>query len=269
MKSGAPLALRAKGLVKRYGQFPALQGLDLEVPRGQVVGFLGVNGAGKSTTLKLIAGLLHLDAGFIEVDGIDSSREPLRAKAQLAYLPENPQLPERLTVLEHILFVARLYHLDEQAARLAADRWLEAFSLTERKHQRIGSLSHGMRQRLAMASLFLHQPRLLLIDEPMVGLDPPSAQQLKAILREQAMSGSAGILLSTHTLSVAEELCDQIIIIHRGACLVRGTRTTILNVAGVDDTAAASLERAFLKLIERDNEQRLRGEKGSHMGERS
>ena len=249
IKATRPLALRLQGLDKSYGDLRALKKLDLEIPRGKIVGFLGVNGAGKSTTLKLIAGLLRPDRGEIEIDGVDARRAPLEAKKRLGYIPDRPYLPERLSVLEYLLFTARLYALPEDQARHAAAHWLARFSLTTHQGKRVDALSHGMRQRLVMASVFLHAPRLLLVDEPMVGLDPHGARQLKEVFRQERAEREMSILVSTHTLSVAEELCDEVIILHQGAVLARGGVAALVKAAGLStERGPGQLEAAFLKL---------------------
>ncbi|MCB9541723.1 MAG: ABC transporter ATP-binding protein [bacterium] len=237
--------LDLRGVVKRYGTFTAVAGLDLAVAAGQIHGFLGPNGAGKTTTMKMVAGLVRPTAGTITVDGIDVTKDPLAVKARIGYVPDRPHLYERLSALEYMYFIAGLYRLDRDAAIADSHRLLALFGLGERIDQLIESFSHGMKQRLVMASVLLHRPRLLIVDEPMVGLDPRGARLLKDVLRQEAHARGLAVLLSTHTLEVADELCDVVTVIHRGRLVARGTPAELRAGAG-----GQRLEAVFLQLTE-------------------
>jgi len=236
--------LRLSALTKRYGEHEAVSQLSVEVPRGQIWGFLGVNGAGKSTTMKMIAGLLKPSEGQIHLDGVDVIKEPARAKAMMGYVPDRPYLYERLSAVEYLYFVADLYSIPRAEVEERARYWLEEFELTAQRGKLIEGFSHGMKQRLVMASVFMHEPRLLIVDEPMVGLDPRGGRRLKSLLRRLRDERGLTVLLSTHTLEVAEEICDQIMLIHQGRLLARGSADSLRQAEG------ERLEEVFLRLTE-------------------
>jgi ABC-2 type transport system ATP-binding protein len=236
--------LRLSALTKRYGEHEAVSQLSVEVPRGQIWGFLGVNGAGKSTTMKMIAGLLKPSEGQIHLDGVDVIKEPVRAKAMMGYVPDRPYLYERLSAVEYLYFVADLYSIPRAEVEERARYWLEEFELTAQRGKLIEGFSHGMKQRLVMASVFMHEPRLLIVDEPMVGLDPRGGRRLKSLLRRLRDERGLTVLLSTHTLEVAEEICDQIMLIHQGRLLARGSADSLRQAEG------ERLEEVFLRLTE-------------------
>jgi ABC-2 type transport system ATP-binding protein len=236
--------LTIKNLTKRYDQHKAVSQLSVHIPRGQIWGFLGVNGAGKSTTMKMIAGLLKPTQGDIEVKGIDVLREPLKAKRIIGYVPDRPYLYERLSAAEYLYFVGKLYNISAQEMEERAERWLNEFELLDKRGHLIESFSHGMKQRLVMASVFLHQPELLIVDEPMVGLDPRGARRLKELLKRECKERGLTVLLSTHTLVDVEELCDQILLIHQGELLAKGTADELRSSEG------EGLEDVFLRLTE-------------------
>ena len=231
-------------LVKKYGSFTAVDGVSLEVPAGEIHGFLGPNGAGKTTTIRMIAGLLKPTSGRIAVNGHDLAREPERAKASLGFIPDRPFIYEKLTAGEFLRFHAGLYGVDGPGVGDRVREMLELFELTKWEHELIESFSHGMKQRLVMCAAFLHRPPAILVDEPMVGLDPRGARLIKDVFRRMASHGVA-ILMSTHTLEVAEEMCDRISIILKGRIIARGTVAELRTMAGDSDD---QLTAVFLKL---------------------
>ncbi len=233
-------------LVKRFGGFTAVDGVSLDVPSGQIHGFLGPNGAGKTTTLRMIAGLLRPDAGTIVVNGHDLSAEPEKAKASLGFIPDRPFIYEKLTAGEFLRFHGGLYGLDDRNGAMVerSREMLELFELSRWEHELVESFSHGMKQRLVMCAAFLHRPRAVVVDEPMVGLDPRGARLIKGVLRKMSERGVA-ILMSTHTLEVAQEMCDCISIILKGRIIARGTVEELRAMAGHPDEHLTSV---FLKL---------------------
>ena len=245
--------IRLEGLRKRYGTQEALCGLDLHIPAGQVFGFLGPNGAGKTTTMRLIAGLIRPTSGRIFIDGINTTKDPVAAKSRVGYIPDRPYLYDRLTGIETMQFIADLFGLASSEATPRAEQLLERFSIAHVRDQLTETYSHGMKQRLALAAALLHAPRALLVDEPMVGLDPKGAKLVKRVLREEAEANSA-VFLSTHSLAVAEEVCDRIAILQRGELIELGSIDELRSKAGVD----AGLEEVFLRLTEEEAEGAVR-----------
>ncbi|MGD2068047.1 MAG: ABC transporter ATP-binding protein [Gemmatimonadota bacterium] len=242
---GAPI-IRLEGLTKRYGAFTAVDGLDLTVPRGEIFGFLGPNGAGKTTTIRMIAGVLQPSAGRVLVGGDDVRDDPIAAKRRLGYIPDRPYLYEKLSGGEFLRFVAGLWGEHGPATERRADRLLELFRLEPWKDELIESYSHGMRQKLLISSALLHRPDVIVVDEPMVGLDPRSARILKDLLRAY-VDGGGSVFLSSHTLEVVEAMCDRIAIIHAGRVLARGTMEELRGGAeGAGE--GAHLEEIFLKV---------------------
>jgi len=235
--------IRTEGLTKRFGDTLALAGLDLEVGAGEFFCFLGPNGAGKTTTIKLLVGLLRPDAGRALVGGHDIQREPLAAKRLLGYVPDQPYLYERLTGREFLRLVAGLYGLDGDGVDAGIAGVLEAFDVADVADGLIGDLSHGMRQKLSFAATFLHEPRVVVVDEPWVGLDPRSIRNVKDRLRAGTRAGLT-VFMSTHTLSIAEEIADRVGIIHRGRLLFTGTVAEVKALASRPGT----LEDVFLEL---------------------
>ena len=236
--------LKLVKLSKSYDQHIAVKSLDIKIPKGEIWGFLGVNGAGKSTTMKMIAGLLKPSDGYIEVGGINVHQNALEAKKLIGYVPDRPYLYERLSAAEYLYFVGRLYDLPDTEIERRCERWLEEFELADKRGHLIESFSHGMKQRLVMASVFLHEPQLLVVDEPMVGLDPRGARRLKALLKKERDERDLTILLSTHTLGDAEEICDHIMLIHHGELLAQGSAEDLRAVEG------ERLEEVFIRLTE-------------------
>jgi ABC-2 type transport system ATP-binding protein len=233
-------------LVKRYGGFTAVDGVDLEVQPGEIHGFLGPNGAGKTTTIRIIAGLLKPTAGRVVVNGHDLAVDPEKAKVSLGFIPDRPFIYEKLTAAEFLRFHAGLYGLDGNGVGERVREMLEIFELTRWEQELIESFSHGMKQRLVMCAAFMHRPKAVLVDEPMVGLDPRGARLIKDVFKRMAERGVA-ILMSTHTLEVAQEMCDRISIILKGRIIARGTVSELRALAGSPDTDE-QLTSVFLKL---------------------
>ena len=231
-------------LVKRYGSFTAVDGVSLDVAPGEIHGFLGPNGAGKTTTIRMIAGLLKPTAGRVVINGHDLAAAPEQAKASLGFIPDRPFIYEKLTAGEFLRFHGGLYGMEEADTTRRADEMLEVFELTRWKDELVESFSHGMKQRLVMSAAFLHRPQAVLVDEPMVGLDPRGARLIKDVFRAMSRRGVA-ILMSTHTLEVAQEMCDRIAIILKGKIIARGTVDELLALAGGEDEL---LTPVFLKL---------------------
>jgi ABC-2 type transport system ATP-binding protein len=233
-----------EGITKRYGRFPAVRGLDLSVPRGRIFGFLGPNGAGKTTTIRMIAGVLRPTAGRIVIGGDDLADDPDRAKSRIGYIPDRPFLYEKLTGGEFLTFVAGLWGKGGEESEERAMRLMELFSLSQWKNELVESYSHGMRQKLLISSAFLHQPELIVVDEPMVGLDPKAARILKDLFRTYVDNGGT-VFLSSHTLEVVEVLCDDLAIIHEGSVIARGSMAELRTQAQAGE---ADLEEIFLKV---------------------
>jgi ABC-2 type transport system ATP-binding protein len=231
-------------LVKRYGAFTAVDDVSLDVRPGEIHGFLGPNGAGKTTTIRMIAGLLKPTAGRVLVNDYDLAARPEAAKASLGFIPDRPFIYEKLTAGEFLRFHGGLYGMNGSDLGARVREMLEMFELARWEHELVESFSHGMKQRLVMCAAFLHRPRAVLVDEPMVGLDPRGARLIKAVFRRMADHGVA-ILMSTHTLEVAEEMCDRISIILKGRIIAHGTVDALRALAGGSDT---QLTEVFLKL---------------------
>ena len=239
-----PDMLELTGIVKRYGDFGAVNGLDLRVPRGEIFGFLGPNGAGKTTTIRMIAGVLEPTEGSIVIGGYDLETHPMQAKSRIGYIPDRPFLYEKLSGGEFLRFVSGIWGKDEPASEERADGLLEIFNLLEWKHELIETYSHGMRQKLLITSALIHQPELIVVDEPMVGLDPRSARILKDLFRVYVERGGT-VFLSSHTLEIVEAVCDRIAIIREGVIIAKGTMDDLrLQV----DSGGADLEEIFLKV---------------------
>ena len=214
--------IELRELTKRYGTTVAVDRLSLSIPAGSIFGFLGPNGAGKTTTIRLMMGLLEPSAGSVHLGGFDLHAEPLPAKALCGFVPDRPHVYEKLTGAEFIDFAADLYHVDPDAKAARRERLLEVFDLHEWRDEMAESYSHGMKQRLVMAAALVHAPRILIVDEPTVGMDPRGARLLKRIFRDLADDG-ATVFMSTHSLEVAEETCDRIGIINQGRLIAVGT----------------------------------------------
>jgi ABC-2 type transport system ATP-binding protein len=231
-------------LTKRYGDFTAVNAIDLEVPRGELFGFLGPNGAGKTTTLRMIAGILRATSGTIEIGGINLTADPIAAKSKLGFIPDRPFIYEKLTGAEFVRFVAGLYDQEGPQIEHRARELLALFDLEEWRDELVESYSHGMRQKLIISSAFVHRPEVIVVDEPMVGLDPKAARILKDLFREYTHRGHT-IMMSTHTLEVAESMCDRIAIIQAGVIRAAGTMAELRKNA---HEGATGLEDIFLRL---------------------
>jgi len=236
--------LKLRGVRKKYGSFEAVKGIDLAVRRGEIFGFLGPNGAGKTTTIRMVAGILRPSDGDIVVGGNDLDREPEQAKSRIGYIPDRPYLYDKLSGGEFLRFVAGLWGREGGDVEARADRLLELVHLSPWKDELIESYSHGMRQKILISSALIHQPELIVVDEPMVGLDPRSARLLKDLFREFVANGGT-VFLSTHTLEVAEALCDRIAIINQGEIIASGTMDELRSQA---EAGGAHLEEIFLKV---------------------
>ena len=241
-----PEPLEVRDLVRRYGRTTAVDGLSLGVGAGEIVGFLGPNGAGKTTTLRCCSGLLRPDSGEIVIGGASLAREPLKARARVGFVPDQPFLYDRLTAWEFLDFVGAVYDVPERLARERGATLLARLGMREAADDLVETYSLGMRQKVSIAAALIHEPPLLLLDEPLVGLDPLSARALKDLLRERAARG-LGVLVSTHLLDVAERLCDRVIVLHHGRQRAEGTLDE-LRAGRVDST----LEEVFLALTRED-----------------
>ncbi|MEW6404093.1 MAG: ABC transporter ATP-binding protein [Chloroflexota bacterium] len=236
--------IETRSLVKRYGDKVAVNDVSFDVYCGEVFGFLGPNGAGKTTTIKMIVGLLQPTSGTVRVAGYDVQTQPMLAKASSGYVPDTPNLYAKLTGRELLHFVSDLYNLDRSHAARRIDELLRMFDLTNAANDTIDSYSHGMQQKASLAAALMHDPRVLVLDEPTVGLDPKSARLIKDILRQLADRGAA-VMLSTHILEIAERMCDRIGIINKGELIAVGTMDELRSL---DKTSQASLEDIFLSL---------------------
>jgi ABC-2 type transport system ATP-binding protein len=231
-------------LTKRYGNITAISNISLTIPSGQFFGFLGPNGAGKTTTIKTIVGLLKPTSGTVKVEGFDVQKEPIRAKRVVGFIPDKPFIYEKLTGREFLRFVAGLYEVNGNEIDTRIDQLLEMFELADWKDELVESYSHGMRQKIVMSSALIHQPKVIVVDEPMVGLDPKGARQVKKIFKEICAQGTT-IFMSTHTLEIAEQMCDYIAIIQKGTIIAQGTISELRVIA---KTGMTKLEDIFLEL---------------------
>ncbi|WP_417915380.1 ABC transporter ATP-binding protein [Candidatus Electronema sp. JM] len=238
--------LHIQNLRKSFADFTAVNNISLEVEAGEIFGFLGPNGAGKTTTIKILAGLLQPDSGTVLINGKSLAEQPLACKQDTGYVPDRPWLFEKLTGSEYLKFIASLYRLPEERFKAGSAQYLDLFDLSKWQDHLIESYSHGMRQKLIMTSAFMLDQPLLIIDEPMVGLDPKSARIVKELFKQKAAEGTA-IFLSTHSLEIAEELCRRIAIITNGTLRVIGTMEELRSQAGRADQAL-NLEEIFLEL---------------------
>ena len=242
--------IELKHLTKRYGQFTAVNAISLEIPRGTLYGLLGPNGAGKTTTMRMIAGILRPTSGTATVAGFDVVSHPTEAKRRLGFIPDRPFVYDKLTGSEFLRFVAGLYGQSGLEVEKRADELLELFELAAWKHELTESYSHGMRQKLIISSALVHRPEVIVVDEPMVGLDPKSGRLLKDIFRHFVDRGGT-VLMSTHTLEIAEVMCDQIGIVFGGQVVAAGTMAEVRQQTSSGD---ASLEEVFVQLTHREEE---------------
>jgi len=231
-------------LSKQFGRFAAVDRINLKVDPGEIFGFLGPNGAGKTTTIKMMAGLIKPTSGKVIIDGWDLAENANQAKEVVGFIPDRPFLYEKLTALEFLRFIAGLYNLSSNGVEAKMQNLLELFGLTGWQDELIESFSHGMKQRLVMASAFIHHPKLVIVDEPMVGLDPKGAKLVKEVFREYCDEGKT-IFMSTHTLEIAEEVCDRIAIILEGKIVAVGNMKELKENSGSE---GKKLESIFFKL---------------------
>jgi ABC-2 type transport system ATP-binding protein len=240
--------LNIKGISKAYqkGKVKAVDDLNLEVRPGEIFGFLGPNGAGKTTTIKMVVGLLRPDSGTITVNGHDVVKAPLSAKADIGFVPDNPDLYDKLTGIEYVNFIADVYSVDSKTRQQRLARLLEMFDLQSAIGDLVGSFSHGMKQKLALTAALIHEPPLLILDEPMVGLDPRSAHLFKELMNEHCQQGKT-VFFSTHILDVAERLCHRVGIIKKGQLIACGT----IDELRQSSAHTSTLESIFLGLTEK------------------
>ena len=233
--------LKIEHLTKVYGEKKAVDDISLHIQKGEIYGFIGHNGAGKTTTLKACCGLLGFEKGEIYIDGVSVKENPLACKAKLAYIPDNPDLYAFMTGVQYLNFVGDVYKVEASVRQEKIHRYADLFELTESLGMPIGAYSHGMKQKLALIAALMHEPKLMIMDEPFVGLDPKAAHTVKQIMRELCDQGSA-IFFSTHVLEVAEKLCDKVAIIKDGKLIASGTMEEV--------TGDTSLEDVFLSMAE-------------------
>lgn len=233
--------LKIENVSKSYGEKKAVDNVSLHIKKGEIYGFIGHNGAGKTTTLKACCGLLDFEQGEIYIDGVSVKENPLACKQKLAYIPDNPDLYAFMTGVQYLNFVGDVYKVEASVRQEKMHKYADLFELTESLSMPIGAYSHGMKQKLALIAALLHEPKLMIMDEPFVGLDPKAAHTVKQIMRELCEQGSA-IFFSTHVLEVAEKLCDKVAIIKDGKLIASGTMEEV--------TGDTSLEDVFLSMAE-------------------
>ena len=239
--------LKLNGISKSYnkGEVKAVDNISLNIKSGEIFGFLGPNGAGKTTTIKMIVGLLKPDTGTIQVDGIDAWEDPLKAKGMISYVPDNPEIYDKLKGIDYLNFIADMYGISTEVREDKMEYYLEMFNIKDAVGDIIGSYSHGMKQKLVLTAGLISEPDLFILDEPMVGLDPKSAFNLKEIMKQMCDEGKT-VFFSTHVLEVAEKLCDRIAIINKGKIVAMGTMEELRSNA----KEKASLENIFLELTQ-------------------
>jgi len=239
--------LKIENLSKTYGKgtVKAVDNINLEIKSGEIFGFLGPNGAGKTTTIKMIVGLLKPDSGKISIDGVDMWERPLEAKSLISYVPDNPEIYDKLNGIEYLNFIADMYSISKEERLAKIEYYTKLFNIEHALGDIIGSYSHGMKQKLVLTSALINNPSLFILDEPMVGLDPKSSFNLKEIMRNMCDEGKT-VFFSTHVLEVAEKLCDRIAIINKGKIITVGTMEELRSHAQERE----SLENIFLELTE-------------------
>jgi len=236
--------LQIKNIVKKFGYFSAVNGINVHINQGELYGFLGPNGAGKTTTIKMIAGIYAPTSGSITINGIDISKNPVKAKLQIGYVPDQPYLYEKLTGREFLYFSGGLYNLDKKTIQNRIDELVDILNIESWLDKRTEEYSQGMRQRITIASALLHDPKLIVLDEPMIGLDPQSAVLVKKILNQKVSEG-ASVFVSTHSLSFAEEICSRIGIIKAGVMIYEDKREAIETIKA---NLNSNFEEVFLEL---------------------
>lgn len=240
--------IRLENIEKRYGKFQALHPLNLHVHKGEVFGFLGPNGAGKTTTIRMLAGVLVPTAGKVSINGVDLVQEPIESKKHVGYIPDRPYLYDKLTAREFLQFVGGMYGLSAEDVQKRGTELLIENGLLDRADELIEAYSHGMKQRLVLTAALLHKPKLLIVDEPMVGLDPHGAKKIKNQFRSIAQEGRT-VFLSTHSLDVAQEVCDRVGILFKGKLIALGTVEELLQ-----NQSSSDLEEVFLKITQEEME---------------
>jgi ABC-2 type transport system ATP-binding protein len=236
--------IELKNLTKKYGDFTAVDNLNLSVPRGEVFGFIGPNGAGKTTTIRMMGGIIAPTSGSIRICDIDMERDPEKAKGKIGFIPDRPYIYEKLTGFEFLRFIGDLYKVDSDAFFEKATAKLEMFSLLDWADELIESYSHGMKQRLIMAAALLHDPELVIVDEPLVGLDPIGIKMVKTLFKQLGTEGLC-VFMSTHTLKVAEDVCDRMGVINNGKLVAIGTLKELQDQAKVTN---GDFEEVFIRL---------------------
>jgi len=236
--------IRLENLTKHYGRLAAVDSLNLEVQRGEIFGFLGPNGAGKTTTIRVMMGILRATSGRVTLGGYDVEQEPEKAKAITGFIPDRPFIYEKLSGREFLKFVGSLHRVDAALLQRRIPELLEHFELSDWKDELVESYSHGMKQRLVLCASLIHQPKILIVDEPMVGIDPRGTRMLKDLFLSLAKKGTT-LFLSTHSISIAEEICQRIGIIHKGKLIASGTMADLYRLAKVKE---GRLESVFLDL---------------------
>lgn len=236
--------LKISHLTKKYGEKTAVNDLSLEIKDGEIYGFIGHNGAGKTTTIKSVVGILGFDEGTIEIDGLSIKANPIECKKKIAYIPDNPDLFDYMSGIKYLNFIADVFSVSAEDRQSRIRKYADAFELTSDLAQPINSYSHGMKQKLAIIAAWIHNPKLIIMDEPFVGLDPKASHLLKEMMRELCNEGGA-IFFSTHVLEVAEKLCDKVAIIKNGSLIKCGTMSEV--------KGDSSLESVFLELEEDKN----------------
>ncbi len=239
-----------KNLSKHFGNTKAVDRLNLHILPGEIFGFIGPNGAGKTTTILMMAGLLEPTEGSVTIDGIDMAGQPEEAKRRIGLIPDRPFLYEKLTGMEFLMFTADLYGTNLENFSEKAEKYLSIFSLLDRAHELIEAYSHGMKQRLIMSAALLHDPRLIIVDEPMVGLDPKGIKIVRNLFRKLSSNGTT-IFMSTHTLKLAEDVCDRIGVINKGSLIATGT---ISDLKEAVQMRKGDLEKVFFQLTEEKND---------------
>ena len=234
--------LHIQKVVKSYQDLKAVKGVDLTVPKGELFGFLGPNGAGKTTTIKMIVGLLKPTSGTISIGGFDIGTQSTKAKSILGYIPDRPFIYEKLTGREYLAFIADLYNMDADVTAERTQRYLDFFDLTDAGDKLVEGYSHGMKQKLIISGALLHDPKLVVVDEPMVGLDPKGARQVKQLFRDLCQKGTS-IFMSTHSLGIAQAMCDRIGIIQKGEVIALGTMNDLRQQADHEHLEDIFLER--------------------------
>ncbi|MFQ5451318.1 MAG: ABC transporter ATP-binding protein [Nitrospinaceae bacterium] len=236
--------IKIKNLIKNYQAVVAVDQLNLEIPTGELFGFLGPNGAGKTTTIKLLMGLLKPTDGSICIGGVDIHQDPVRAKSMIGYIPDRPYIYEKLTGMEYLEFIADLFGMDKPTARSRAMKFLEFFDLKDYAHELIDGFSHGMKQKLIISGALIHNPKVVVVDEPLVGLDPKGARQVKQLFQDLCRGGVT-LFMSTHSLGIAEAMCHRVGIIQKGRLVAVGTVEELRRQARKEQ---GDLEEIFLKL---------------------